>query len=108
MHSIDRQDSIQYVLAIIFTRQLWVTAQSLFFFKGLFHVVYTDLNSVSLGHIVLTMASQSQHGLAPVSLSELIFPLAHSDVVALAVCQFWEHAWDVQRTVTRPVWLAAE
>ena len=53
------------------------TAQLLFslcyFFKGVFHMVHSGLNSVSLGHIVFTVASHSQHGLAPVSLSELIF-----------------------------------
>lgn len=63
-----------------------------FFFLRLFHIVHTGLNSVSLGHIVLIVASQSQHGLAPVSLSELTFPFPHSDLVALAVCQFWECA----------------
>lgn len=45
----------------------------LLFFKGIFHLVHSGLNSVSLGHIVLTMASQSQHVLALLSLSELIF-----------------------------------
>ena len=50
---------------------------ALFFFLRLFHIVHTGLNSVSLGHIVLTVASQSQHGLAPVSLSELTFPFPH-------------------------------
>lgn len=93
MWYIGRHEITQSSLAVIFTRQLIVTVQSLLFFKDRFHIVHIALNYVSLlGHFVLTTASQSQHDLAPVFLSELIFPLAHSDPFALAVCLFWECA----------------
>lgn len=101
MQYIERHERTQYLLAIILldSSELLLSLRYLFiflpllFFKGIFHLVHSGLNSIPLGHIVLTMASQSQHVLAQLSLSELIFSSRSlcsscpSRLSALGMCQ---------------------